>query len=168
MPTWEVEDGSGLATATSLCSVADADDHFSTHPLGTTLWPDSLGDDGKKAKLMQASLIASRRLRWRGWPVSSTQAFPVPASGLYDYLGRLQSSSAVPADVARGIAELAGIVGRNGVIEAENPGVKSQTTGPNSVEYAGAAGGRDINGIPARVIQYLEPYIFTEPMMARA
>ena len=147
MPSFIVEDGTGLSTATSLCSVADADDHWATHPQVATLW-DPLDSEERESRLMHASLLASRRLRRRGNPLSRTQAFPIPATELYDYQGRLQSSSAVPADVKRGIAELAGLIGRAGVVAGDSPAIKSQSTGPVSVTYAATAGGRTIEGIP--------------------
>lgn len=167
MPTFVVEDGTGLANATSLCSVATANDHWSTHPDGSTLW-DALHTEEKEAKLIHASLLVSRRLRWRGAPVSATQAFPVPASGLYDHRQRSELSTVVPADVARGVAELAGLFGRAGVVAGETPAIKSQSTGPVSVTYAGSASAKALSGIPSQVLQYLEPYVFTSPRVVRA
>lgn len=168
MPTWVLENGTGLSNATSLCSVEAADDHWSTHPEVGTRW-DGLHSEEKEAKLMQASMLVARRLNWRGSPVTRDQAFPVPAAGLRDYIGRLHDSDEVPADVARGVAELAGLLDEAGVIDAAAPAVKSQATGPNSVTYAGGdANEGSIGGIPARVLQYLQPYIYTQRLMVRA
>lgn len=166
MPSFVVEDGTGRTDATSLCSVADADAHWSIHPDGGRLW-DPLHEDEKESRLMHASLLASRRLRWRGVPLSRTQAFPLPARELYDYQGFLLSSAAVPADAARGVAELAGLLAQAGVLSGDSPPVKSTTTGPVSVTYAVPAGAGSIGGIPAQVIDWLKPYVFTEPMLVR-
>ena len=169
MPSFVVEDGTGMSTATSLCSVADADDHFTTHPLGTTRWASALTTGQKQSKLMQATAIAARELRWRGSLVNQAQALPLPASGLYDHLGRELGYTSVPADVAKGIAELAGLIDSQGVIAGGAASVKSKSTGPTSVAYGGggnsAAG---IAGIPGEVIRWLRPYIYTEPLMVRA
>lgn len=106
-----VENGTGMSTAESYISVADADAYFSARNL--TLWADAgFSTTEKEGCLRRATdfLTASYRGRWTGRRASTTQALDWPrldvprseadGSGFYP-------SDAVPVEVVRACAELA-------------------------------------------------------------
>jgi hypothetical protein len=115
-----VEDGTGLSTAETYISVADADTYFSNR--ANTTWS-ALTTANKEASLRKAAdyLLQVYRLRWKGTRVNSTQALDWPRSYVarddYTYSGingyttiggnYYYPSDEVPTEVARACAELA-------------------------------------------------------------
>lgn len=70
-----VEDGTGMSTADSYISVADADTYHSS--MGNTAWP--LATEGaREIALRRATQYLDTHYRWRGSPLSSTQALAWP------------------------------------------------------------------------------------------
>jgi hypothetical protein len=99
-----VEDGTGLSTANSYISVADADAYFEARSNST--WDGAI-DDSKEAALLYATLWVDRRYVWPGFIVISTQALSWPRGWAYDYEGRVIDSSTVPQAVKDAVCEAA-------------------------------------------------------------
>lgn len=107
-----VEDGSGLSTAESYISVADADAYFAARNL--TLWADSgFSDTEKEGCLRRATdyMRQAYRMRWAGRRVSTTQAldwprYDVPRPDMGECGGYVLHTE-IPQEVIDACAELA-------------------------------------------------------------
>lgn len=99
-----VEDGTGLATATSYVDVATADAYFAN--FNNTVWA-ALGTTDKEFALNEASAYFD--LRWgcklTGQPVAEDQALILPQNYLYTTLGTLVDG--VPLQVQKAVIEYA-------------------------------------------------------------
>lgn len=100
-----VEDGTGLATADSYLSVADADVWHAGR--NTSAWL-AASFAAKEAALREATSYQDGTYVWRGLISVSTQALGWPREGVYDDEGREIASDAVPAKVEAATAYLAG------------------------------------------------------------
>lgn len=135
--TLTVEDGTGLANADALISVADATTHHSAR--GNSTWGAADTDD-QEAAIRVASSYLMNSFRWCGWPVNGReQAMPFPRTGLTDTYGYSVDSDSVPREIVAACAELA-------EAERASPGtlnptytaserVKSETFGSVSFTY---------------------------------
>src|SRR5574337_360333 len=101
---FRVEDGTGLADATSYVSVPTADDYFADS--GTADWLDSDLID-KEAALVKATRALDRMFasRLEGYRASSGQALCFPRRGIFDDLGA--EVVGVPVAVKHATYELA-------------------------------------------------------------
>lgn len=100
-----VEDGTGLATAESYLSVADAGTYHSNH--GNSTWSGT--DAAKEAALRRATryLDGHYRGRWKGFKRLRTQALEWPRYEAYDLSGYDLDSDEVPTAVKHATAEAA-------------------------------------------------------------
>jgi hypothetical protein len=132
-----VEDGTGLASADALASLADCDAYHAAR--GAAAWT---GEDAdKESAIRRATSYLSRAITWTGVRTHGrAQALAWPRSGCVDGEGNGIASNEIPGEIADACAELA-------LIELATPGalspvitpsdaVKSETVGPISVEYA--------------------------------
>jgi hypothetical protein len=101
-----VEDGTGLSTAESYISVADADTYFINR--GVTSWDALDNTDDKEPALRKATeyMINKYRRRWQGARVYQIQALDWPRVGVVVDSWSVASDE-VPTEVARACAELA-------------------------------------------------------------
>ena len=102
-----VEDGTGLATAESYISVADASTYFTAR--GNTTWAALATDALREAALRKATeyMIGAYRYRWQGGRVYPTvQALDWPRLGVV-VDGAFVDNDSVPTIIARACAELA-------------------------------------------------------------
>jgi hypothetical protein len=101
-----VEDGTGLANAESLCSVAFADTYHAN--MGNAAWA-ALSTTVKEQCLRKGAqyMLARWRARWKGYRVNSTQALDFPRWDIVDDNGYIVPSDAVPTPIATANAELA-------------------------------------------------------------
>ncbi len=92
------ENGTGLAGATSLCSVEFADSYFEDR--NVTKWTGT--DTVKEAALIRATDYVEARWqgKWRGDLQTATQALSFPRTGI-------GHDSAVPGDILKAVAEYA-------------------------------------------------------------
>lgn len=99
-----VEDGTGLATAESYISVADADAHHTA--MGNDDWTGT--EAAKEAALRRATAYMEQayRTRWKGTKLLRSQALSWPRYGA-EADGYVLESTIVPADVATACADLA-------------------------------------------------------------
>jgi hypothetical protein len=104
-----VEDGTGLSTAESYISVADATTYFTSYKSATDLatWTGSSTAVQELALRRGAQyMLSCYRTRWLGDRMSGTQALDWPrASALVD--GYYVDSTAVPTEIKRAQCELA-------------------------------------------------------------
>lgn len=133
------EDGSGLSTATSYVSVADADTYHAAHGAPAT-WT-AATDATKEAALMAATVWMDSAYQWRGDIATTTQALKWPRQGIVDADGRDVATNAVPQRVQDCCCYMAlqhlstaldAALARGGEIAREK-------VGPLEVEYAGSA-----------------------------
>ena len=100
-----VEDGTGKATATSYCSVADADTYHTDH--GSPAAWTAATDAQKQAGLMFATTYLDSEFVWLGDITDADQALSWPRSGVTDSEGRDVASDAVPQRVIDATAYMA-------------------------------------------------------------
>lgn len=140
-----VEDGTGLSTAESYMSVADATAYHLAR--GNAAWAGLASDTVREQKLRLASdyMVATYRERWAGWRVNSTQALDWPRYEvpMPDTVGGLvmnyYPSNAVPAIVARACAELALRAIDGDLAPDLDAPVVREKVGPIETEYAAGA-----------------------------
>lgn len=119
-----VEDGTGLAAADSYLSVADANAYHSA--MGYADW-DGASDATKEAALRRATQYIDARYRFRGEPLTSSQALAWPRAG-YDWpQRRIQQATAELA-----LRALAGALHS----DQSTGEVARESVGPITVEYA--------------------------------
>ena len=137
------EDGTGLATATSLVSVATTD----------TYWADRGGADNttwvaattasKQAALIKATdyVRHARRYRWLGTRKSYAQTMPWPRTGVTERDGLAVADTIVPWQVQQAVASLAVRALTEDLLpDLERGGhITSETVGPLSVTYGDGA-----------------------------
>tara|TARA_Y100000310_G_scaffold344961_1_gene460802 strand:+ start:2551 stop:3063 length:513 start_codon:yes stop_codon:yes gene_type:complete len=131
-----VEDGSGLATAQSYLSVADADTYHTAHSASTT-WSGAAEADKEKAlRLATQYLDALYGTRWVGSRWSLAQALDWPRSYVVLYDIYTISTSTIPQDLKDACAELAlkQIADTDLIPDLTNPGsVASESVSAGSV-----------------------------------
>lgn len=103
-----VEDGTGLATATSLVSVADADTYWTDRVGDNAAWL-ALDEDVKQRQLILASdyMRNTRRYNWTGNRKLVTQRQPWPRTGAFERGAGAIGDSVVPFQVVEAVAYLA-------------------------------------------------------------
>ena len=101
-----VEDGSGLQSATSYCSLDFADSYLGID-LNQTGWNENIAPEAREFLLMRATETLDLFYTWRGQRQSYTQALDWPRKGVKTAeLGQLPVD-AVPVAVQRATAALA-------------------------------------------------------------
>ena len=164
MPAFALETGTGSASATSYCSVADADDWHAMHPSGAE-W-DALATSEKQARLMLSTSLLDQRCNWLGSKTVAASRLRWPRAGVVDRDGRAIDSDEIPRELAWAAAEMARQMGASALAAGEERTVASQTTGPVSVTYADA--GRLRRDIPQSVMELVFPFVDTGSRVARA
>lgn len=132
-----VEDGTGLATAESFISVADADTRHSN--LGNSAWAD-LSTAAKEQALRKSTIYmeGAFRERWKGTRLLRAQALSWPRYGaVVD--GYVLDSNYVPAEVANACADLALTASTQELNPAQTRAVIREKVGPLETEYSTAS-----------------------------
>lgn len=101
-----VEDGTGLANATSYVSVEEADDIAVMNIHNSDAWL-ALPLDEKRNLLIYTSRVLDSRTTWQGSHVSQLQGLAWPRTGVIDRYGNTISSSSVPFAVRWATVEMA-------------------------------------------------------------
>jgi hypothetical protein len=132
-----VEDGTGLSTAESYISVADADTYFSNR--GITTW--AALDTGEATAVREAALrkatdymTATYRDRWEGVRYTEDQALDWPRSGVVRDSWAVGYDE-VPTEVARACAELALKAASATLLPDLKQGKVAVTVGPIKTEW---------------------------------
>lgn len=129
-----VEDGTGLSTAETYISVADAVTYFDAR--GNTDWDAIASDALREAALRKATdyMVSTYRRRWQGVRLDEDQALDWPRVGVVVDSWSVDSDE-VPTEVARACAELA-LRASSADLQADlTQGVIQEGVGPLSVTY---------------------------------
>lgn len=157
-----VENGTGLATANSYTTLAEADAYLERH-LYADAWTNA-DEDRRVSALVWATQLLDERMEWAGIPATTTQALCWPRDEAYDRLGIVVSTTVVPVPVKRATAELArSLLADNRPELSDRGGVVSQSVGPLSVTYG--AGGSTRSTVPSTVYALLGPLVVQRMLM---
>lgn len=104
--TFTVEDGTGLAAATSYVSVADADDILIVNIHAYSSW-NALTTTQKEYLLAWASRYLDAHADWYGTKTVETSGLRWPRTGVTDRDGIALSSTAIPKQLKVATAEMA-------------------------------------------------------------
>lgn len=133
-----VEDGTGMATATSYVSLADADAYFALR--ATAAW-DEAEDADKEVALVKATAALDARFRgmWKGKKLTKAQALAWPREEVVDEEGFDIAENEIPLQLKQatyevGLLELSGTPFIQETTSKEDM-VKSETVGPISTTY---------------------------------
>jgi len=128
-----VEDGTGLSTAESYISVANADARHAA--LGMTNWA-TLSDTEKEQALRRATQFMEQRYasRWRGTRLLRAQALSWPRYGAEAY-GWAIESTIVPDVVANACADVALEAAAGDLNPTLERGIVREKVGPLETEY---------------------------------
>jgi hypothetical protein len=156
-----VEDGSGLTTATSYVSIAEADAY--TSELGLTAWTGTTS--AKQTALIKAQRYITQVYRgvWKGVRKTELQSLDWPRLDVMDVDGYDVDSESVPAPIKEAQIELAvkaltAELLSDVATDASNIASETSTVGP--VSYAVSyTGGKASQKSYATVSLLLEPYI---------
>lgn len=149
-----VEDGSGLATADSLVSVAEAD-LLQAGRNNATWFAMSLAE--KEAKLREGSSYVSWNYEWKGSIAYAVQALAWPRIEVVDHEGRYIPSTLVPARVKEAVIILAGETGAlqpaTSAASVAAGELKRKRVGPLELEYfQGTSGSSATRSFPEVVM----------------
>lgn len=119
-----VDDGTGLSTAESYISVADADTYIAAYKGADATW-DAATDATKEIAARQATQYLDGFYSWKGVTLTSTQALDWPRTGVYDERDGLIEG--IPTDLENATAEVMFLI-VTGVTIIENVDRSKQTT----------------------------------------
>ena len=141
-----LEDGTGLASANALVSVADANAFHADR--GNTAWA-ALATEVKERAIIKATdyLRDEAMWRWRGTRKTALQRLSWPRTGVTLRGGLAYPSTAVPADVADATAFLALAVSQGTDLQpvlARGGRITSEKVDVISVSYAADAPAQDV------------------------
>jgi hypothetical protein len=150
------EDGTGLSTAESLCSVAFANAYHSNR--GNAAWS-ALGSDPVREQLLRKAtdyMEQMYREQWAGHRFYTTQALSWPRYGVpMRDAGSFYASDAVPVIVANACAELA-LRAISGALAPDIGRLKSRVKiGPIETEYVAGSSNTRYRAID----QMLRPFL---------
>lgn len=122
---FEVETGSGSSSATSLVSIAVADER-----LGEVSAWGSKTTQQKQNLLNDASEYLANNFDWKGHIVRNNQALPWPRAYVFDRECRLVASNIVPQNIQLAVCEVVKItLSGDDLLPAEKPGIVEESIG---------------------------------------
>lgn len=143
-----VEDGTGLATAETYCTVAEATTYFSN--IGNAAWAALASDAIREQSLRKAVafMLGRYRSRWAGYRKTTTQALDWPRSlvpikdapDLYGGSASYYDDASVPTAVKNACASLALRAASATLLADQSRTKKSVTIGPITTVYDDVAG----------------------------
>ena len=101
-----VEDGTGLTTATSYVSVAEATDLLSLNPVMSATWV-ALDSAEQESYLIWASRYLDYHVQWEGYKTVETSGLRWPRSCVTDVDGLYIDTDVIPEAVKEATAQLA-------------------------------------------------------------
>lgn len=107
MPVFEVEDGTGVAGATSYLTVTEADDILSLNPVAYAAWIGIGAVSDQENILMWASRYIDQYVDWAGYKIDDDSGLRWPRDCVYDMDGIMLANNVVPNQVKRAVAQLA-------------------------------------------------------------
>jgi len=115
-------------------------------------------DDLKTRALITATQLIVAGVDWRGWPATTTQALPMPRSGLRTRNGAAIPSTVIPIELVHATAEYARqliTAGAMPTAPSETAGLKRVKAGPVEIEFDGSASGGGDGRLPIDVLSML-------------
>ena len=103
--TFVVEDGTGLSTATSYATVAEADDYIIMNIHASSGW-EELSTDSKERLLSWASAYLDSHTVWKGTKTVETSALRWPRTGVCDRDGIELGENEIPNQLKLATAEM--------------------------------------------------------------
>jgi Putative DnaT-like ssDNA binding protein len=97
--------------------------------------------DTQTRALITSTLLIGASVEWLGWPTSSTQALPMPRSGLRTRNGAAIPSTVIPVELANATAEYARqliTAGAMPTAPSDTAGLKRLKAGPVELEWDGS------------------------------
>jgi hypothetical protein len=148
----------GSPTANSFCDLATANSYFAGM-LYADDWDDADVDTQTRA-LITATLLIVVAIGdgWGGWPASTTQALPMPRTGLRSRLNAAIPSTVIPRDLAYATAEYARQLITAGALPStpsDTAGLKRLKAGPVELEWDGSAPSGSDGELPIDVFAML-------------
>lgn len=143
----------GAPDANSFCDLATANAHFAGM-LYADDWTDAeVTDDTRNRALITATLLIVVAIAdgWGGWPASTTQALPMPRTGLRSRLNAAIPSTVIPLELAHATAEYARQLISAGAMPSapsDTAGLKKVKAGPVEIEFDGSASGGSDGRLP--------------------
>ena len=141
----------GSPTANSFATVAQANDWHSSQLFGAA-WDEV--EEKEKALVTATGLIVNvmALIGWAGWPVSTSQALPMPRSGIWGRNGGVISPYVNPPELINATAEYALRLVQAGALPdapSDNPaGIKELVAGPVELVFDTAAQSGPLLDIP--------------------
>lgn len=102
-----VEDGTGVAGATSYLTTAEADDILSLNPVAYAAWVGVGALSDQENILIWASRYIDQYVDWSGYKAVETSGLRWPRDCVYDMDGIMLANDVVPEQVKRAVAQLA-------------------------------------------------------------
>lgn len=130
-----VEDGTGLALATSFCSVAFSDTYHAKKFYTASIWSGVASNTAKENLLMEATETIVREVadKFLGTPTTTTQALPFPRVGVPDLIKYVLASNEIPVCLKQATAELAARIKEKNLDKEPTKGIQSVGVGQNAV-----------------------------------
>lgn len=153
-----VEDGTGLTTANSYATVAEANTYHEGR-LHNLAWQNDYDDDTKAAALVWATRLLDQ-LRWEGNRMTTTQALRWPRGNVLDReRDALLDDDEIPAWLKDATAELAArLVEEDRTKLADDQIISGKTTQATSA-LMWPRDRRATASIPSAVLNLIQPYI---------
>jgi hypothetical protein len=128
-----VEDGTGLATANSYISVADAGTYFEKHLYGSDFTGASAANQA--IAVMMATRLLDDFFKFEGQKIGSVQALEFPRFGITDRSGYLIDAATLPTELTEATAELAKwLIASDRTADASGKGFKRLVAGSLTME----------------------------------
>jgi hypothetical protein len=152
MPTFVVEDGTGLSTATSYVSVADADSYVSTMG-GNATW-EAATNAQKQGALMYATRYLDDSFQWYSFIYSTSQALGWPRNSFTDKEGRTIPAATVHEPIKNATVEMALAHLSGGINETSSEGIQSEKIGDSSITYRAGGSQKSYSFVKVSLRQY--------------
>lgn len=141
-----VEDGTGLSTAQSYVSVADATTYHAAQ--GNAAWAAAATDALREAALVRATAAIDALNDWRGYRTNQDQALAWPRIGAVDDDGYGIASDAIPQRLKNAVCEGALVeLASSGALTPEldrGGAIRRERAGAVEVEYMGGASAKTV------------------------
>jgi hypothetical protein len=143
----------GGANANSFATLAQANAYIASR-LYSDDWTDADEDTQERALITATQLIVAA-VEWQGWPTSTTQALPLPRTGLRARTGAALPSTSIPLALAYATAEYARqliTAGAMPTAPSDTAGLKRLKAGPVELEWDGSGAAGADGSLPVDVL----------------
>jgi hypothetical protein len=145
------QDGTGLSTANSYISVADADAYFSAR--NNTDWAGYITAE-KEAALIYATAWLDNTYRWYSIVVNYEQSTGWPRVAFYDHEGRLIAGDSIPQKIKDATCEIAREHMIDNVNSSAGDNIKEESVYRTRIVYNGSASNKSYSYIKLMLRDY--------------